>query len=193
MPDFFLRHPWPGIVAWSLLYISDHTLTIWCARLYRHGAGEKIVFEGSFELNPLFQKEVDSLRWVSGRFLWLLVLTDVLIALVWWLTWMSAPEPYSFLLGAVISIQLAVHVRHLRNLFLFRSMRGTDLVRGRIEYARFLILRMSSVEFLAFSGLFAVLFAFTQSWFMLGGTFACFVTAAKNWRLARKHAASKPS
>jgi hypothetical protein len=184
---------WAGPVAWSVLYISDQTLTILCARLYRQGAGEKIVFEGSFELNPLFQRQVDSLRWISGRFLFMLFLTNVLIALVWWLNRQSSPEAYYFLLGAAICLQLAIHVRHLRNLFLFRAMRGTNAVRGRIEYSRPLILKMSSVEFLSFSALFALLFVFTGSWFVMGGALMCFFTAGKHRWLARRYVASKPS
>jgi hypothetical protein len=41
--------------------------------------------------------------------------------------------------------------------------------RGRIEQARWLMLRLSSMELLAFAEFFAVLALFTQSWFMLGG------------------------
>jgi hypothetical protein len=193
LPDFFLSHVWAGIVAWTILYISDMTMTMSCARLYRQGAGEKIVFEGSFELNPLFQRDVDSLRWMSKRFLWMLLLTDFLLALVWWLDRQSSIYMYPFLLGSAICLQLAIHVRHLRNLFLFRAIEGSDAARGRIEYSRPLILRMSSVEFLAFAGLFGLLFVFTGSWFVMGGAFACFLTAGKHWWLARRQVVSKPS
>ena len=64
-------------------------------------------------------------------------------------------------------------------------MVNSDVVRGRIEYSRRLTLRMSSVELLGFSGLFLLLFILTQSWFILGGTMSCLVTAVKHLRLAR--------
>ena len=127
------------------------------------------MYEGSFELNPVFQREVDALQWISLRFLLALVLTNVLLAALWLLNAQSSTELYSFLLGALISVQLAIHVRHLRNLYLFHAMRNADVVRGRIEYSRPVILRLSAVEFLAFSGLYALLFLFTRSWFVMVG------------------------
>jgi hypothetical protein len=44
------------------------------------------VHEGSYELTPYFQKDVDTLRLLSPRFLWMLVLYAVLLLIVWRLT-----------------------------------------------------------------------------------------------------------
>jgi hypothetical protein len=60
LPIFF-SNLWPGLTIWSLLYVSDYAFTIVCARLYRSRVSEKLVFEGSFELNPVFQQDVNSL------------------------------------------------------------------------------------------------------------------------------------
>ncbi len=187
---FLLDNLWPGVVVWSALYISDYGLTLACARMYRSGVSERIVFEGSFEITPYFQSDIDSLRVVSPRFLAAMLLTWVYLAVVWWLAAQSQPHLYEFVLGALISSQLAVHVRHLRNLFLFRAISGTDAVQGRIQYARPLTLRMSSVELLGFSVTFGVLFVFTSSWFLLGGAIACLGIALKHRRLANKPVAS---
>lgn len=97
---------------------------------------------------------------------------------------------YEFVLGLLISMELAVHHRHVRNLFLFRAISNSDAVQGRIRYSRPLMLRMSSVEKFAFSGLFAVLFAFTLNWFVLGGVFGCLSVGLKHLRLAHKHEVS---
>jgi hypothetical protein len=96
------------------------------------------------------------------------------------------PPIYALGLGAVILLELAIHMRHIRNLVLFRAMVGSDAIRGRIEYPRRLMLRNSSIEGLTFSGLFAVIFLFTGSWFVLGGVFTCLSLAVKHLRLARK-------
>jgi hypothetical protein len=182
LPSLFFNYLWPGVVVWSLLYVSDYALTIACARLYR--AQEKIVFEGSYEITPFFQRDINSLRVVSPRFVVILVVTVTMLSVLWALTEQSTPELYEFALGSLIGIQLAVHMRHLRNLFMFRAINSTDEVHGRLEYARTLLLRMSSLECLAFSGLFLVLFIFTRSWFILGGATGCFSLAVKHRRLA---------
>ena len=186
LETFLLNNLWPGVVVWSVLYISDYSLTLTCARLYRQGVSEKIVFEGSFEITPYFQSDIDSLKVVSPRFLAAMLLTWFVLAAVWFLAAQSQPHLYEFVLGALISSQLAVHVRHFRNLFLFRAIAGTDAVQGRIQYPRPLMLRMSSVELLAFSVSFGVLFVFTSSSFLLGGAIACLGIALKHRRLANK-------
>jgi hypothetical protein len=176
-----------------VLYVCDYALTITCARLYRRSVNEKLVFEGSYETTPLFQKDVDSLRRLSPRFIAALILCGNLLAGSWLLSAQSQPELYEFLLGVMILVQVSIHTRHGRNLFLFRAMNKTDEVRGRIEYSRSLLLRMSSVEHFIFSALYLILFAFTQSWFIFGGAVGCLSLAAKHRSLARKRLATAPA
>ena len=187
MPQLFLQNFWPWLAIWAVLYISDYTLTLTCARLYQRGVRNKIAFEGSFEITPYYQRDIDSLRAMSPRFIFALLVSSVWVVVLWQLSGRSAPEMYSFFLGALILVELAIHMRHFRNLLLFRAARG-DAIRGRIEYSRGVVLRLSSLELLEFSGLFFVLFAFTHSWFVLGGAVGCLLLAGKHWRLARKHA-----
>jgi len=97
--EFFLTTPWPGVAVWCILYVSDFVLTVTCARLYKRAVADKIVFEGSFELNPFFQRDIDSLSFVSPRFLATLVLNAVLLVIIWALEHDSLPDLYSFLLG----------------------------------------------------------------------------------------------
>ncbi len=188
MLDFFFNSLWPGLTVWVLLYISDYAVTITCAQLYRGGVCEKLVFEGSYEITPFFQRDIDSLRRISPRFVAMLLVSAGLLAIVWFLSAQSTPQLYVFALGSMIMLELTVHVRHLRNLFMFRSMTKSDCVRGRIEYSRPFMLRMSSDELFIFSVLFLLLFVFTQSWFVLGGAASCLSTAFKHRRLARKAA-----
>jgi hypothetical protein len=188
--NVLLTSPWPGMVIWAALYISDYALTLKCARMYRRTASEKIAFEGSFEITPYYQKDVDSLRSISPRFVTALVLSVVYLAVLWWLALATQPALYEFVIGMLISTELAVHHRHIRNLYLFRAIANGDAVQGRVRYARPLLLRMSAVEKFAFSGLFAVLYVFTLSWFVLGGVVGCLAVALKHLRLARKQPAA---
>ncbi len=83
-------------------------------------------------------------------------------------------------------VQLTVHVRHLRNYILFRAVAAGDGISGRIEYRRPIMLRLSSVELLAFAVVYAVIFAFTESWFVLGGVFACGALSLNHRLLSRR-------
>src|SRR5260221_10411414 len=119
MTTMLIASPWAGILVWILLYVSDYSLTLACARRYR--AQSKVMFEGSFELNPVFQADVDSLRRLSPRFLIALASSVALLYLLWWLC-RQPPYPmdsYLFTLGAALLLQATIHIRHLRNLLLF--------------------------------------------------------------------------
>ena len=183
MPNFFFEHAWPGMVIWGLFYVSDYALTITCARLYRQQ--ETIVVEGSYEISPFYQRDIDSLRVVSRRFVFILLLTLGALGFLWKLNESSpAPELWQFVLGALVGGELAVHMRHFRNLVLFRTINNTELVRGRIEYSRPVVLRASSWECFSFSALYFMIFVFTGSWFILGGVVTCFSLGIKHRRLA---------
>jgi hypothetical protein len=192
--DLFLVSMWPGLFVWVALYTSDFLLTMEGARMYRAGVNSTIVFEGSYELTPYYQDDVDSLRLFSPRFLAALAIGVVLVGAIWQLSIGVLAYPPAFLIGfgGLVLLELTIHIRHLRNLFLFRAvLRGTN-VTGRIEYARPLTLRLSAIELFSFSGLFVVLALMTQSWFVLGGAITCASTGWNHLVQARQRS-SDPS
>ena len=181
---------WIGLAVWIALYISDYSLTLTCARLYQAGASRKFGFEGSYEITPIFQKDIDSLRRISPRFVTILVVTSLVLALTWLALGTVFPELPVFLLGMLVSVQLSIHMRHFRNLHLFRAA-TRDEVQGRIAYPRAVMLRISSYEMIAFAGMFLVLYAFTLSWFVLGGVLGCLSVASKHGKYAKAEAGRK--
>jgi len=191
MTDFFHDHSWVAALVFGVLYISDHTMTFVCARLYQTRVREKMAFEGSYEITPFHQRDVDALRRVSPRFVIVLVAGVAVVWLFGW-TWAdSSPELFAFLLGGLIVVQLTIHVRHVRNYVMFRAML-TDAVRGRVEYTRPMLLKASAVEIFAFAALYAVLFVFTGSLFVLGGVLGCVVLATQHWTLMRRARSAAP-
>ncbi|HEX6973370.1 MAG TPA: hypothetical protein VF147_03150, partial [Vicinamibacterales bacterium] len=150
-----LERPWLCAVTWAMLYNSDHALTIACARLYRRQS--VIAFEGSYEITPAFQSDVDALRALSPRFLLALTAST---AYVWIMavvvgTIEGGQSLFAGIMGALILLQLSVHTRHVRNWFLFSHIERA--IRGRAEYARGPMLRSSALDLLSFSLLYLVL------------------------------------
>jgi len=185
---FFVSTPWPGLLLWCALYVSDYWFTLTCARLYRRGASEHFVFEGSFEITPFYQRDIDALRAWSPRFLTMLSVSVLFLWTVWsWSTSDFDSGLYLIVLGSLLLTELVVHIRHVRNWYLFRTIVRLRGIRGRIEYPRRVMLAMSSLEILSFAGLFTVIFVFTGSPFVLGGALSCGVLAIKHLRLARRH------
>jgi hypothetical protein len=184
--DGFLReHLWPGLAVWVALYISDYVLTVVSARLYRERAAGALVFEGSYELTPFFERDIDALRWVSPRFLAALAWTALLLGLLWWIGRGAWNTPYLIALGALIFVEAAVHMRHVRNIHQFLTCFGPDGVRGRIEYPRPVTMRLSAFDLFQFAVLYLVIFLVTGSWLLFGGSLACLTQGMKQRRLAQ--------
>lgn len=194
MIDVLYVSPWPGMFLWAALFVSDMNLTITCARMYRNGVREHMVFEGSFELTPLYQGDVDAQRRFSPRFLAVLALMCVLLGLLWTVTVGAGIVPivYEAMLGMVLLLQLTIHVRHLRNYFLFRSILAGGAVSGRLEYARPVILANSATELFCFAVLYAIVAIVTANLFVAGGALACALVGAKHTQWSRE-AAARPA
>jgi hypothetical protein len=188
-------HLWPGVAAWIALYVSDYTLTIVCARLHRDTAAAHIVVEGSFELTPQFQGDIDTLRRVSPTFLLAMCTSTATLVLLWLLSAQGGREIYLLALGAMLGVECAVHIRHFRNFHLFKTCFGPDGVRGRVEYPRDVILRISAVEFFQFASLFLLLFLVTGSYLLLGAAAGCLSQAGKHkgWRRAWRERPPQPA
>lgn len=174
------------LLAWSMVYIADYASTIATGRLYQQGAHEHIVFEGSMELTPAFQDDVDRLRWISPRFLLAWVASSAGVAAIWWLSvgFLGWVEPIQFVTGALLLREGAILLRHARNLLIYRRARRVDQLEGTLRYRRSLILYLSGGELWSFAAFYAVLSLVLSSWFFAGGAVACAVTGWQHWRLS---------
>src|SRR5215510_9684181 len=121
METWLATSPWPGAILWIILYTSDYYLTIYAARGFRKIG--HFQFEGSYELTPQFQKDVDALKPISTRHVGLLTIFSLLILLLWWVIvyYVGSPRLYLLYLGVFLLVEVAVHLRHLRNIFLIQQ------------------------------------------------------------------------
>ena len=111
MEDWLATSPIPGVILWIILYISDYVLTNYSARGFREIGDFR--FEGSFDLTPQYQKDIDALKPVSKLHVTLLVLYSLLIVLIWWFTKHLLVFPWTYLLylGMFLLLEVAVHLR----------------------------------------------------------------------------------
>jgi hypothetical protein len=187
MEDWLATSPWPGVILWMILYISDYYLTIYSARGFRESG--YFQFEDSFELTPQYQKDINALKPVSRLHLTLLILYSLLIGLIWWLTnrLLFFPWTYLLYLGMFLLLEVGVHLRHLRNVSLIRAIRRDGGgVEGQITYRKWFSYKMSASEFYIFSALFLMITVLTYSPFFMGGAIMCFGTGFKHSRLAKR-------
>jgi hypothetical protein len=194
MEYWLATSPWPGVILWIILYSSDYYLTIYSARGFRESG--HFQFEDSFELTPQYQKDINALKPVSKLHITLLILYSLLIIFIWWFTSLLLYFPWTYLLylGMFLLLEVAIHLRHLRNISLIREIRrsrngGID---GQISYRKWFSYRISASEFYTFSAFFLIIAVLSYSTFFLGGAIMCFGTGVKHSRLAGKAKANPP-
>lgn len=175
-----------GIILWIILYISDYYLTIYSARGFKEIG--LFQFEGSFELTPQYQKDIDALRPVSRLHILLLFLYSLLILGIWYLFvyFLGLLWAYLLYLGMFLLLEVAVHLRHLRNVFLIREIRKNGGAAGQISYRKWFSYRLSAIELYLYFGLFLIVAALESSPFFLGGAIMCFGNGFKHNRMAKK-------
>jgi len=183
MSNVLFTSAWIGPAVCFALWLSDYQLTVIGAKLYK--AQDTIRFRGSYELNPLTAPDVDALRRFGFRIAFKPIYIAAFVGSVLMLTRPGAGSsgPYAFVLGAFVLAQLAIHVRHARNLYFFRHV--VPRAQGRIVYPRGWL--GSALELAAFTLLFLFLYLVTDSPFILGGAVMCSVNAGIHYRLAVKH------
>jgi hypothetical protein len=190
MMNILAESAWFVPLLWIVLYTSDYFLTIACARLYK--AQDKIVFEGSYEINPRLQSDVNALRLLSPRFLLFLFISTALLAFMRILSTSESGSAgfYELVVGVMILAEITVHIRHLRNWYIFK--RAIGYLKGRIEYPRGIMLRISAFEFVVFGIVYVAFFALARQRFFLGGALVCGALSMNHLLLARKHERSSP-
>jgi hypothetical protein len=156
---------------WAGLYLLDYIFTLKAARLYRDGANKHFVFPGGIELNPYFKDDIANLRRFSFRFFLMLVFVGGLLLIAYSVEF---PVAFAFLWGMFFWMQIAVHMRHVRNLMVFSYARTSTGVSGQLGYEHWLSLRLSALDMTSFAILFLIVFLFWGSFFMLGGAIGCF-------------------
>jgi hypothetical protein len=183
--DIIQRNVWLSMGIWAILYIGDYTLTIIGAKLYRRSAKQFFTFEKGYELNPVFRQDIKKLRYFSPRFVIFLFITAILILIIWRLS-RPFPQLFTFIMGALVLIEVNIHIRHLRNIVLFRLVAQGGAVQGHISYAGWLSYRISAIELFTFAGLYLIVFFLTDSVFFLGGAATCLVTCLKHLWYSRR-------
>ena len=128
-----------ALALWVIVYLFDYFLTLHGNQLRAKYAKAHIGMDGSYELNPYYQREIDANKRVSLRFILMLVLFIVWLIVVWYLAdALKAPEVFSAATGYLILMELPILERHVQNISQFNAMKTPGAVVGFITYARWI-------------------------------------------------------
>lgn len=188
--DWAKANVWVTVGIWTLLYISDYALTLIGARL-RAARVPNFSTQGSYELNSYYVQDIDRRRMISPRFLIALFLSSGLIAI----TWFYARQErflsgwFEFAFGAMVLMELTIHIRHLRNIFSFRRQMVAGEMAGTIPFSRRYIYWTSALDLALFAVFYLLLFLFVGHVFFFGGALTCGSLAIRHRLHVRREAA----
>ena len=170
--EMIFQKLWIVLPVWLALYVSDYYLTILGASYIKAGACEHFVFKGSYELTPVFQADINSLRLFSPKFTCYVFVSSVIIVILWFVS--RAYPQFTFyqqiFVGGIILQEVAVLVRHIKNISLFHFAKNHRGISGQICYEKWLSYKISGIEFLSFACVYLVVFILTGSISFLGGS-----------------------
>jgi hypothetical protein len=169
-----------AVVLWLIVYVADYYLTLYGRQLWLQNAKDLLSFQGSYELNPYYQKDVDANKWVSRRFIFMVAFGILWMLFMWGAThYLNLPQVFPAAMGFLLLMEIVVLSSHVQNIRLFKSAAITGSVEGHISYARWVSMDGTAWKF-AYWGVIYLIFALLLSnWFFAGGALSCFYTFAR--------------
>jgi hypothetical protein len=167
-----------------MLMLADYALTILgayeSASVYR-----KHFVLASYELNPLWRKSVDEIRWFNPRhFSLVCIITLVLVTVD---QFMPPEESIQFGLGIFYGAFGMVCGRHLTNLMIFRFLNhNPDQISGQVNLSMLLTLKMSQFTYIGVSPLFVATAILAPNNYSAGIAMGVIVLAGVHFIWARK-------
>jgi len=173
----------PELIAVPVLMLADYALTVWGAKnsaaVYR-----KHFRTPSYELNPLWRKSVDQIRWFNPRHIALVALVTVLLVVA---DRASSYNTFELALGMLFGAFGSVCSRHLTNLMLFRYLnRHPNEISGQVQLSMKLVLKISQLTYLGLIPLFSIVVAVAPSRYTVGVLLGILTVALAHFVWARR-------
>jgi len=163
-----------AIGLWLVVYIADYYLTLYGRQLWIQNAKQFITFQGSYELNPYYQSDIDANKRLSRRFFFMLGYGVLWMVLMWGATqYLNIQQVFPAAIGYLLLREIVILSSHVQNIRLFQSAGITDALQGQISYARWVSLDGTAWKYFYWGLIFLVFAVLMANWFFIGGAFAC--------------------
>ena len=191
---FITDQVWIPILLIAALMLLDYRLSLTGLRWFRRGADAHYDLGGSYELNPPFVEDVESMRPFSPRHLLGMLRTAAIVFAVWWFTARvgQLEGVYMGVVGFFVLLQVPVQIRHVNNIALFRHVALHGEVTGKTSISRRLDLRLSGLLFWSFAAAYLLMYLMVWDGFFLGGVVGALLLGARFWIFAGEEGQGEP-
>lgn len=134
---------YPIVLLIPVLMLLDYYLTIAGVILYRRKYGHHYKLP-QYELNPIWQSDIGSKRWINLRFLAIVLAVTVLFILLGQMAGPEISEVLQIPLGMLFTIYALVIGRHLSNILIFRyAEKHPSAMTGELRITQEMALKLS--------------------------------------------------
>lgn len=157
-------------IAVPILMVCDYYLTL-LGNIYRKKKyGEHFIIE-TYELNPVWKKDVDKIKWINYRHLILVVLMTVFF---YFLSLFGNEILYNWLSGFFLTLFGMINGRHISNLFLFKYVSTHPAeISGKVYMNHQLTLKISQYQLIILAVPILILTIRNPNSFNIGGLSSC--------------------
>ena len=177
-----------AILAVVAAFFADYLLTHAGARASQ-GVRERWSVEGSYELNPTWERQIDSGQLFGVRVFIVPALLGAVLALARLIAWpwdeFTDPAFFGFAVGSIALLQAPILLVHGANLQTFTDLAVPSAAEGGVRYSRWFAYRSTAGHLARFGVLWIVLWVPSQQAFFLGGALSCVVFARRLARLCQ--------
>jgi hypothetical protein len=168
-----------SIICIPLLMFSDYYLTLLGKKLRDNVYLQHISTE-EYELNPVWQKDINKFKMFNYKH----VLAVILITGYFYFASLVLRDSWYYgIYGALFTMYAYIIMRHLNNILIYRfANRNPNLFSGKATYGLLFSLNLSKYQSFTYSVFMLALFAWTQSWFILGGAIGLALLGLTNIR-----------
>jgi hypothetical protein len=153
--------------------------------------------EGSYEMNPVWERQIDSRRWFGPRVLLVPLALAGILSLLRLLAGVvdlyADPAYFALGVGTMLLIQAPILMLHAANLQTFLLLADPTAAAGGIVYRRWFVYRQGIVYLAGFAVLWLLLWVPSQQAFFLGGVLSCGVFAGRLAQLAKAARMAPPT
>lgn len=182
--DLLVASPWMVALSWAILSIFDFSATMLFSRAYREFLSATVQYERGVEMNPLFEKDVQQVKWFSPRYIVLMLGVTLLIGFTG--NWLP-PKTFEMVAGTAILLVLVVDLRHIENLsFVWFMKSDPEGFKGKIAQSYKLSQRRVAVSVFNTGVLYLIVFLLTGRVFFIGGALVSVLLAIRHFLLSRK-------
>jgi hypothetical protein len=170
------------VVLVPILMLADYYLTV-LGNFYRRKKYSEYYVIETYELNPLWKKDIDSLKIFNYKHILIVILFTA-----YFLSLSENANLYQFMIGNIFALYGFINGRHLNNIFLFRFIYShSDEVAGKVQMSHFLGLKMAQYQLAIVVLPFLLLTILQPNNYLYGGLFGFLVIFIGIQYWIRKH------